>query len=211
MHCHDAALAQSKADREWCGEMTRLNDLRGQERDAALARAEAAEQDAERMKDEYFGGRTYDYESSERRALAAESSLAEATDCIKETLAGLDRLRETFVELETEPVDSDLVSADIDDASCPLRVFLSATPAPAATAEPGPERMQARLTALDMQPRVTKAEPGAISAVMRLGNRADALATLVERIEAECNNKMLCAGDLADNILAIIRAAKEGA
>jgi hypothetical protein len=37
------------------------------------------------------------------------------------------------------------------------------------------------------------------------------LTSLVERIEAECNNKLLCAGDLADNILAIIRAAKEGA
>jgi hypothetical protein len=48
LRLYDAALAQSKADREWCAEMTRLNDLRGQERDAALARAAELEADQKR-------------------------------------------------------------------------------------------------------------------------------------------------------------------
>lgn len=33
-------------------------------------------------------------------------------------------------------------------------------------------------------------------------------AALLEHIEAECNNTRLCAGDLADNILEIIRASR---
>jgi hypothetical protein len=31
---------------------------------------------------------------------------------------------------------------------------------------------------------------------------------LLEHIEAECNNKLLCAGDLAENIIELIRASK---
>jgi len=63
-----AALAQSKADREWCAEMTRLNDLRGQERDAALARAKKAEQNMNAIG-----------ESWRKPCERAESALAEAT------------------------------------------------------------------------------------------------------------------------------------
>jgi hypothetical protein len=113
MHCHDAALAQSKADREWCGEMTRLNDLRGQERDAALTRAEAAEKcaDSETAAADDWASR---YKQATAHALVAESRLVEATALLRMWHANV----------------------VVPGTLARLEAFLSAAPAPAVTAEP---------------------------------------------------------------------------
>jgi hypothetical protein len=127
-------------ERDLCLKLLRLYD-------AALARAEAAERkqgDAEFVAKELqsevesanglLSQRAQDIAQHKDRLFTAESALAEATACITGTLAELDKLREGLCALDIEPVDSDLVAADIDDASCGLRAFLSRTPAPAAKA-----------------------------------------------------------------------------
>jgi hypothetical protein len=115
---HEQALNERDAAHNAIGEWEYLrNDayrrFRASESKLAAVEAECERLRAEngRLLDEYYGGRTHDYEASERRANAAESKLAAA-----EALLGRVKARENDIWDEDLVAD---ITAHLDGAAAP--------------------------------------------------------------------------------------------